>query len=404
MTAPHQPDNSAGGVQTPGGGSATAFAAAGATDRGAYCAHCGAAAGPRTLYCRECGHRGGGDAGAGEDRVPEPAGAAERSTVLLPTRPPTAGLVAVAVVTGILLALTLPLVVVRGVLYTPEDTVERFFAALSDRDADAAWEQVDGGGTRSTTNPLLSNEALGDPGYTPPEKVSVTDVDIEGKAATVAVEYEVAGGPMTGTLQLRRGGEDTGLIDRWRLSAGFLLSLPVVSGDPDLRIAGRTLPDDGSYGTSAEALPGAYRLSLADSALLEVVPAVVIAGTPAGDGVTRQLKAGVDEKIRVQVRAWLDRCVQSTQVDPPGCPFGYSPYTEVQSISWQLTAEPDVRIEPDGSNTDAVPVYGSVEVRATGRTDSVFDPTFDYQDTFQFMGVAEAVGEDVRFTPDSTGD
>lgn len=356
------------------------------------CTTCGATRNADDRYCRTCGYPQAGDV------VPPMT----PSAALLPVRPPTSGLVIAAVLVGALLVLITPLLVVRSLLFGPDNVTDRYFSALADRDADDALRYLSGGEAARAGNPLLTDETLDSDGYSPPRNVSIDGVDIDGKNATVRVSYEVAGARLTAGMALTRGGDGTGVLDRWRISEGGLAPLPLQVARPDLLIAGRQLPfeEPGLGGTTGQpmAFLGGYALALTDNPLIEIPPTTLIAGGEAGRSQSVRMKATADRAIREQVSQWLDGCVASKEADPPGCPFSYSSFGRVLSITWRLTQEPEVQLRLSEAEPGTVEVSGSGFVRASGRTDSEFSPAFDETNSFTFSGTAAASGGEVRFS------
>jgi hypothetical protein len=316
--------------------------------------------------------------------------------VLLPGRPSTGGLLVTAAVMAALLVLTVPLLMVRSVLFGPDDTVGRYFAALADRNAADALAQLPSGAAAG--NPLLTDEALADDGYTPPENAEVGEINIDGDEASAVVTYDLAGSAWTVGLTLRRGGEDTGPLHRWRITGGALQSLALPTYLPGLRVAGQPMPVDAPGSQPAgTAFPGSYAVTMADHPLLEIPPVTLVAGAEATGAVTPRLRGDVDRDIRGQVRAWLTDCAETGQVAPAGCPFSYSSFNTVRSISWSIVDEPQIQLQLLEDNQ--VGVSGEVSVRATGRTDSIFDPTFDETIRRSFNGTAAVSGGGIRFVP-----
>ncbi|MEV4755884.1 zinc ribbon domain-containing protein [Micromonospora sp. NPDC049559] len=361
------------------------------TQPSTQCPTCRAEIGTEARYCPRCGYARTVPGGVSQ---PPGAGAAAPSSVLLPTRPSTRGLVVTVLVIAVLLVATLPILAVRALFFTPADVVEGYFAALRDRDADAAWSRLDDSSGRAG-NPLLAARALRDPGYTPPERATVRKVDIDGDEADVTVGYQLAGAPVTQQLKLESG---SGLVDRWRITNGLLpLPLPA-SALPELLVAGNRVTV--GEGAQYDAFPGTYRLALPENPLVELPQVDLVTGQQSPD-VTPALRPAAQQEIEKQVRAWLDKCAQSKTAEPPDCPFSYSGYYDVTSIAWQITKYPELRIELGPSLTGTARVDGSGgQAKASGRTSSVFSPTFEDTTSFGVDGAARvnASGE-VEFAP-----
>lgn len=353
------------------------------------CGACHAELGPATLYCRRCGRLQDGARLLGQ-----PVDASgERAAVLLPTRPSTSGLIACGLTLGVLLAITVPVLVVRAAFFGPNDVVARYFAALADREADTARGQLTAA-TAIAGNPLLTAEALRDPGYTPPDDASVKDVDVDGEEATAEVTYRVAGAQMAAQLKLVR---NTHLLDRWRIENG-LLELPLpFSPSSSFLVAGRPVAPNVSS-QSTPAFPGAYRVTHSGSSLIEIPPTTLIAGGRSNRTIMPTITANADREIRAKVRAWLDECARQTVAAPPGCPFSHQSFGgKVVAISWKISDDPDLELRLNETGT--IQVEGTGSARATGRTDSTYSPTFDEPDTFTIRGTAIEENGAIRFVP-----
>ncbi|MEJ3746691.1 zinc ribbon domain-containing protein [Actinomycetes bacterium KLBMP 9797] len=363
------------------------------------CPRCRAAVSPTAGYCRTCGHALPGT--QPEITTTDPKARA----ALLPTRPsPTALISLLAVVFGIL-ALTTPILVVRWAFFGPDDTVRGYFAALAERDADAAWERVHAMSVDRASQPALAGGALRHADYTPPSGFELREVRTDGDRATAQVHYEIAGTPYDEILTLRRLGGPDHTLRRWHIDNG-VRELPVaVDGGPGMRAV-----DGGSAVTVVgvpvllgretvlAAFPGAYTVRLPDDPLVEAEPVTVNTGGQEGGLLTPRLRDSARQQIEQQVKTYLERCAQQREVAPDGCPFRYSSYYgDVVSISWKITRLPTLSYAVLPGQQVEVETSQPGVATATGRTTSTFSPTFSEAVDLSVRGVAAVGGSGVTF-------
>lgn len=266
-------------------------------------------------------------------------------------------------------ALLLAQFLVKATLFSPETVVRQHFSALSKRDAEAVLRTLPPEKAEELRgSPLLSPEALRDPGYEPPSDLEVLDVteedvteedgEIGDRTASVKVRYVVGAARYTSFLRLIRDDASTlAFFHRWRvadLGAPLSVSVP---GSTEVMVDGRTVraqPDQ--KGIERVALVGRHTVRLADNPLLEAAPTkvfVTYAATADGD-----TGASVDLPVRVrpsataevdrQVRQLVDECARSRDIAPEGCPFAVPfHYGEVSDVRWKVTAYPQVTVEKE---------------------------------------------------------
>jgi hypothetical protein len=356
------------------------------------CATCTAPLPADDSYCRSCGYAQPEAAYAG----PGAPDLASRQTVLLPTRPVSLrGIAVTGVSVGLVLVVAVAILVVRVALFAPDDLVRSYFGALADRDADRAWSMLaaDAAGPR---HPLLAAAALEDPGYHPPANVTIERVTRDDGRAVADVSFDVDGVPQRLSLGLDPGRH--GLLRRWEIDNGLFAAQVGGAAGSDLVLAGmRVTPDQAG---TILAFPGGYTVGLPEHPLLDLPPAVAIAG---GEPVTVSpvVNEAATAEVERQVRAYLDECLASRQLAPEGCPFsavgGF--LTTYVDVSWSLIEYPGLTYEttPDGN------VYvsgGGGSARVTATADSAFSDDLDEVVELTVEGWAVADGDQVRFQPD----
>jgi hypothetical protein len=353
------------------------------------CPRCRASVSAEAEYCRICGH--GLPGHQPEVTVTEPKAVA----ALLPTRPRTKTLTSLIAVGAFILAVSLPVLAVRWAFYGPDDSVRNYFAALADRDANAAWDYVaDESARPSTTDAAVLRHT----DYTPPTKFRLGAVTIDGKNAQAQVHYEVGGTAHDETLTLNRLGGPDHPYQRWHI-ANALQPLPgVASVLPLVELAGfPVLIADQTGGL--QAFPGSYVMRLPDSPLIEADPVTVRTGEGSSSAnLAPRLRSTAWQKIEEQIKTYLDGCVRRAEAAPSGCPFSYDSYYSLTSIAWRITQYPTYRYEvnPDESVSIVTTQPGVVE--ATGRTTSTYQPTVTARESLYIQGVARSDGTNVTFT------
>ncbi|GAB4104171.1 hypothetical protein GCM10028790_31900 [Micromonospora taraxaci] len=290
---------------------------------------------------------------------------------------------------------------VQWAFFRPEAAVEGFFAALADRDSEAALGHLTDQGAGTDTK--LLDRLLRGEGYQPPTDVEVSSLERDGDTATATVAYRLAEARQTATLTLERDKESTaGLFHGWRLTGG---PIPLNSSiaDPGVRLNGVELPV-ATEGPPLVLLPGVYTATGPSSALSETPNATVVAD-PGQSAATLQLtpvlKPAAAEAVEAQVRAWLDECAKQTVTAPPGCPFSYYGGS-AQKVTWKILEYPKLTLELTGPASAQVTTppetRGRVQVSGTNTYFGGTSPFTD-DDTLSVTGVATADGDNVTFRP-----
>jgi hypothetical protein len=354
-----------------------------------HCATCGADMFATDPYCRHCGH---GRAGAPPVAAPDTGERVDPAVALLPTRPSATSVVVAASVVAALLALTVPILIIRATLYGPDDTARAYFAALADRDADAAWALLaeDHRGTREA-HPLLTAATLRDEGYTPPSNVEVDNVSTDGDEGVAEVAFDAAGQAQRMSLALTRTGGQA--LQRWHVK-GALLSLSVGSDSGgEIVVAGtRLAPGAGQL----LAFPGGYAVGLPeDDPLLAAAPVTAVAGAEPV-ALRAELKANLREEIEKQVRAYVDRCAASNSLTPEGCPLRAYAYN-VRDVKWRIVSYPQLQYTVDEGRVFVQGEGG--QARVTAKAASAFSSDFSQDVAFGVGGAAVVTGGGVQFTP-----
>src|SRR5699024_446486 len=129
---------------------------------------------------------------------------------------------------GAVLLLVAALIVVNqvnGRMFGPEATVEKYFAELSDGDAEGALKVADVD-VPQEARALLTNDVLS-ASKALPDDVTVDEAEVSGDTATVAVTYDVGGAKGNSTLTLHKAGKKALFFDDWALQTPELLTLAV---------------------------------------------------------------------------------------------------------------------------------------------------------------------------------
>lgn len=327
---------------------------------------------------------------------------------------------------GMLLAVVSAGAVAEQRLFNPERTVSAYFDALADRDAAAARDllrlEIPEPGLELDET-LLQQVVLRSDGYTPPTAVRVgeaepiEDVEKSGDRVSVGVSYEIAGVRHEQRLELRSEDEKTGgIFRRWRIDGGLYPVDLSAFGFESVVVAGATVPFSGAPGsTTMAAFPGEYVVAAPDDPLLTATPTRVTAGgsfTASGwEGTwAAQLEATVrpeaQAEIGRQIEAYLGECAASTDLNPPGCPFGPYHYYEVRDVKWTIVAQPEFVVEfgagLPGPARAEVRTLNPGEAEVTGVEEGFSGPA-DYTDTVSFYvsGTVLVSGGVLVFEPDS---
>jgi hypothetical protein len=356
------------------------------------CVRCGATVAESAAYCPTCGFAQ--PVGQALEPTDPPTGPS-----LLPTHPSPVALISLLATVLAVLVITLPVLTLRWAFFGPDDSVRNYYAALADRDADAAWQYVLADNVTRSAYPTLGRRALRDPGYTPPSKVRISAVRTDGAKATAQVSYELAGSAYAETVDLKRLGGPDHSLRRWYLE-NALRGLPVSAGEGVVvSVAGNAIAVSGR-GNDVPVFPGRYVVGLPDNPMLEADPVTVTAGASESVALSPRLRSTIVQQIDQQVRQYLDGCAAKTELAPAGCPFGATSYYDVTSVSWRITRYPTLtyRLGEDfGVVVVGTASNGSAQVNA--RTTSTYSPTLSDEQPFSVSGNATVSGGTVAFTP-----
>jgi hypothetical protein len=354
------------------------------------CESCGAEGPGGAPYCVACGlgqpSRPEGDPGAHVDLV-DP----DVTPPLLPTQPSRVNLVVLVCLVLLLLLVTVPVLAIRSLFFGPDDTVRGYFDALAERDATAAWEQLDPGPV-SRGEPLVSVGALAD-GYDPPAQYRLKKLDVDGDDATAQVTYTLRGAPVSDVVKLHRG-RATNLFQRWHLTDG-LRPLPVAAPSAGrFKLGGATLDPGDSGDQALQGFIGQYTMTLLPNPLFAADPVTVTSGGAGPATLRLRVAPSAQTAIQQQVKDYVDTCAKSTAATPPNCPFEGNGYDE--PVKYQVLSYPTLTLTVSNDGSVGVQTQGSGSVRVTGAPGSYYPP---YTDQFSVQGVARLAGGGVRFSP-----
>ena len=249
----------------------------------------------------------------------------------------------------------------------PEDVVEKYFAALVDRDADAALALID---DRPREETLLGDDTLKHPDYTPPGNLYVERVPVfpVTKKSPVVVRATYLIGPQRHELDLALVHKAFG----WRISIGWA-DLPANTRTVSpLIVAGTVVPKRDR--STVPAFPGAYVVRLAEQPLFEASPVTVYAGRAnGGNGLELRLRGPHQDELERQVREYLDTCAGQPDFTPHHCPFGRaSGGQDPPTLSRKVVHYPSLlmRAENDGTISVVGQTRGRAEVTTRTSTGS----------------------------------
>lgn len=310
-------------------------------------------------------------------------------------------------VVGLVAALVAGLAVVRAVgSGSPEATVRAYFQALADRDLAAALA-VTAPELTSGQEELLQPAVLDSPGYLPPTGATVSEASVTGAEAVVPVTYRIDDRAYTRELRLRRADGWRGrVLSRWLL-IDALGSLRLGEVPEQLTVNGHPVAAYDPRGPRIlPAVPGGYRVAGTPGPVWEVRERQV--AVPAQDAAVVDLPLvptdAVRDELTRQVRQRLDRCADSGELAPPGCPFGQPVRVRpgAEDVRWEITRYPRLRIT--GETEGGVPVLrvataqpgeAVVTGRFTGR-----DGRFESGVSVTVTGTGRISGDTVVFQPD----
>jgi len=326
--------------------------------------------------------------------------------------------VVVAAVAIIVLVVAGVLVVPRilpGRLIAPEKTLRSFFAALSDRDLDAALDlayspdeqQADAGVLPDPTD--LTFAALDGDGYTPPTGLritSVTEPDLSeyvdagqfpDGAQYVATAFTYAIGDQEvddAALLIREDGRNP--YRPWRILLGRAGITVSTEGSGTPAVDGTAMESaDGEWTISS--LPGAYQVDTGDDAIYTSEPQTATVTLTSADQVSlpQYLRTAVKDQVSQQVRAFLDDCAASSDPAPQGCPFSTALISGVDTdqVDWVIDIYPSLSYAASDQAGELTVSSATGMARARDpQTGETLGST-----SFSVTGTATVNGSDVTF-------
>jgi hypothetical protein len=311
-----------------------------------------------------------------------------------------------ALVVAVLLALgavgSVVVAAVNSWVLSPQATAESYLDAVADRDVPGVLDHLSDA-PEIERQLFLSDRVFDSDDFVPISDVSVGEVQEYGSSASVRVTYAVGDEEFEDSIDLVQGEDSFGLFRNWEVAE----ALPTVEvySDSDLgaQIAGAELTDD-----SYLALPGGYRVSAAEHALLTSDPSMFVVTTNQSNGPSMdpEVKPEALDSAREAVEERLANCVESEALPLDNCPFltSWDEYWdgEISAVAVTVTAEPEFSLTYDeylGGLMIVTEEYG--EARLTGTTVGGFfrdDEPTPYEDEFTFSvsGVVTGSADDLE--------
>jgi|tagenome__1003787_1003787.scaffolds.fasta_scaffold20978041_2 hypothetical protein len=326
-----------------------------------------------------------------------PAPAGRRSPAL------RRGLVAVAGLALLAVALLVGVAAVNALVYTPEVAAEEYLAAVAAADPEGVVEQLRI--PPALPGPLLDRNALRSDDFTAISDVSVGKAEVSGDHATVHVSYLVGDRTVDDTIELVTAEPRYGLLRTWKVAE----ALPMVELMPQLPLgaafAGHPM-SDGGY----PALPGQYTFRAAPHPMLTAEAVPVLVTTDAVDEppqMVPELRDGVLESAQRAVLAEVERCASRTELPAAGCAFLSNSWNrpDLTDVTVHITTMPTFSFVLDESGSLIIVTETEGELTLTG-TETV--PSFfgepeqqrPYEDdvTFALDGSVIGSGSDMVVT------
>lgn len=245
---------------------------------------------------------------------------------------------AVALVVGAFVAVS----VANSILYSPEKVAQNYLDAVADGDVDTALESMPNDQDLSMT--LMTDEIYA-AATDRPSSYSLGEVTDYFGATSVDVEAKGGVGG-DGSLTLEEGDKKFGLFNQWKVTEGLTSTLSIAttssSGVSVNGVEVETTDDYGSYAV----LPGSYNVDpFAGNEWVEAgaSPVKVALGDYASAEMTEpQPSAAFKEQVDSAMADWLGACMDSTELEPDGCPQSGYAYGDVRNVSWELTTPPTI--------------------------------------------------------------
>jgi hypothetical protein len=274
--------------------------------------------------------------------------APDPSDVFVQYRPRPRRRKGVLVAVGVLLVLIAGVYLVRTTVSSPGSTVTGFFDALADRDLAAALGEVAPEIAGPVERDVVNAAVLESGDYAPPAAVEVTAVEVTGRNAVVAVAFTIDGRDHTASLRLRR---DEGMLDtvfhRWRL-IDALGSIALGEVPEEVTVNGQLVAAHDPQGPRIlTVLPGSYQVAMPPDDPLWDARSMAAQVPPLGQtpvSIPLVARPEVREEVDRQIRERLDGCATSTELLPPGCPFGNQRIAQATGVEWRITDYPNVSL------------------------------------------------------------
>jgi hypothetical protein len=327
------------------------------------------------------------------------------STVFVDYRPRPGRRKAVLIGLGVALLLVAVVFAVRATVSSPESAVHGYFDALADRDVEGALAAAAPEVREQVARDLISSAVLRSDSYAPPRDVAVTELTVDGRSAVAEVDYTIDGRKHSATLRLRR---DEGILDavfhRWLVVDGIG---SVLLGDvpEQITVNGEQIAAYDAQGPRVlPALPGGYQVGVPEGDPLWEPRSVQVRVEPqnaAEVSVPLAARPEVREEIDRQIAERLDGCAASTELVPPGCPFGYAVVVRAEDVRWRITEYPRVELSAGRELGEMVIVVGtSAEGEAVIAGTRRFVGEFEQSVPFPVSGTATVAGDSVLFQPE----
>lgn len=366
-----------------------------------FCGGCGNQVPDGLNFCTNCGRpRAGGQAPQGQQAQQAqasqvgPGGATSARPA--PAQPYAPGndpylrkrgskrpLVIIGGIAAVLVLFSVTVTVLQSTVFGPKSTVNAYFGALEDRDAEKALGRVGGGsssyssGTQSgsAAEELLTDKVVGAKQYQPPTDVEITstkasgDDDGDSDAQQVNISYQVSGERRTASLRVWKSDDKRyGLFDKWLIEGGR--STVTLASGPPYTVNGQAVksPEDqtgdgdgdsegegeGSGPTTYAVFPGGYEVAVPDNPLFSTASKKVAAtldGKPTLVNLDPDVKQEAITEVRKQVTAYIDLCAGETTLQPDGCPIGVYGGNDPRNVKWTVTRYPTISLtQPDGGS------------------------------------------------------
>ncbi|GAB3156282.1 hypothetical protein GCM10027290_53930 [Micromonospora sonneratiae] len=302
---------------------------------------------------------------------------------------------------------------IGALFFGPASAVEAYFDALADRDPEAALENVVAESVPTEYRELLQGSVLDGPDYTPPSDMEIVSTEKEGDKATVEVSYALAGKQYQITMKLVRSDESTlGMFRRWHITNGLFSASVSAAAVKSFVLNGKEIVADEDNDLGRPALIGAYKFGVGDNRFFEAEPGTLYVTGVSYEDMTRpgdtsedvepghvrltvRLKEATRQEIDQQIDAYLNRCAESADLDPDGCPFSTYIWGEATEVSWKITRKPTIEIAFSGSGLVVdTETRGEAEVSynssGTARSETI---------SFRVRGIVSLDGEKLVFNP-----